>query len=99
MGTLSGRGTTQVERRKRYSRKFQIRADLVIAEKPAPSGDKPAPKFVIEVKRASASISQMNADLFRLAVARRLCPGIRAFLFVISEAKRPKRFVHKEGHR
>jgi hypothetical protein len=76
----------------------KIRADLVIAEKPAPSGDKPAPKFVIEVKRASASKSQINADLFRLAVARRLCPGIRAFLFVISEAKRPKRFVHKEGH-
>ena len=76
----------------------KIRADLVIAEKPVPSGDKPAPKFIIEVKRASAPKSQINADLSRLAAARRLCPDIRAFLFAISEAKRPKRFVHKEGH-
>jgi len=61
----------------------KIRADLVIAEKPAPSDDKPAPKFVIEVKRASASKSQINADLFRLAVARRLSwyPGLSVCYF------------------
>jgi len=76
----------------------KTRADLVVAEIPARSGAEPIPKYIIEVKRASASKSQINADLSRLAVARRLRPDIRAFLFVISEAKRPKRFVHEEGH-
>jgi hypothetical protein len=76
----------------------KIRADLVVAEIPARRGDEPIPKFIIEVKRASASKAQINADLSRLAAAHRLCPDIRAFLFVISEAKRPSRFVHEEGH-
>jgi hypothetical protein len=76
----------------------KIRADLVIAEKPTSDSDEPVPKFIIEVKRASASKSQISADLSRLAAARQLRSDIRAFLFVISEAKRPKRFVHKEGH-
>jgi hypothetical protein len=76
----------------------KTRADLVVAEIPARSGDEPIPKYIIEVKRASASKSQINADLSRLAGARRLRPEIRAFLFVISEANRPKRFVHEEGH-
>jgi len=31
-------------------------------------------------------------------LAHRLRPGIRAFLFVISEAKRPGRCVHEQGH-
>ena len=76
----------------------KIRADLVVAEIPARRGDEPIPKFIIEVKRASASKAQINADLSRLAAAHRLCPDIRAFLFVISEAKRPSRFVDEEGH-
>lgn len=76
----------------------KIRADLVVAEIPARSGDEPIPKYIIEVKRASASKAQINADLSRLAAAHRLRPDIQAFLFVISEAKRPSRFVHEEGH-
>jgi hypothetical protein len=55
------------------------------------------PEFIIEVKRASTSKGLIDADLQRLAAARRLCPDARAFLFVISEANRPKRFVVKEG--
>jgi hypothetical protein len=75
----------------------RIRADLVVAERPARSGADPVPKFIIEVKRASSPQALITADLQRLVAARRLCPDIRAFLFVISEAKRPKRFVHREG--
>jgi hypothetical protein len=75
----------------------KTRADLVVAKIPERNEDEPIPRYIIEVKRASASKSQINADLSRLAVARRLRPGIRAFLFVISEANRPKRFVHQEG--
>jgi hypothetical protein len=76
----------------------RIRADLVVAEKPAHRGDDPVPKFIIEVKRASAPTSQINADLSRLAAVRRCCPDIRTFLFVISEAQRPRRFVNDDGH-
>jgi hypothetical protein len=75
----------------------KIRVDLVIAEKPMRRDADMVPQFIVEVKRASASKSQINADLSRLAAARRLRPSIRAFLFVISEAKRPSRFVHEEG--
>jgi len=75
----------------------RIRADLVVSEKGGRNGADPIPKFIIEVKRASAPASQINADLSRLAAARRHRPDIRAFLFVISEAQRPRRFVHKEG--
>lgn len=76
----------------------RIRADLVVAEKRARTGADPVPKFIIEVKRASSPQALITADLERLVAACRLCPDIRAFLFVISEAKRPKRFVHHEGH-
>lgn len=76
----------------------RIRADLVVAEKAASSDADPVPKFIIEVKRASSPQALITADLQRLVAARRLRPDIRAFLFVISEAKRPKRFVHHEGH-
>ncbi len=76
----------------------KIRVDLVVAGKSGGSDEDPDPKFIIEVKRASAPKSQIDADLSRLALARRLRPDIRAFLFVISEAKRPRRFVHGNGH-
>jgi hypothetical protein len=74
----------------------KIRADLVIAKKPVRAGSDPVPEFIIEVKRASTSKGLIDADLQCLAAARRLCPDARAFLFVISEANRPKRFVVKE---
>lgn len=76
----------------------KIRADLVVAEKSVRREAEPIPKFIIEVKRAVAPTSQINADLFRLAAVRRLCPDIRAFMFLISEAERPKRFVNGDGH-
>lgn len=76
----------------------KIRADLVVGDKSEGSESEPVPKFIIEVKRAAAAKSQINADLSRLCTARRLCPHVRAFLFVISEAKRPSRFVHEGGH-
>jgi hypothetical protein len=76
----------------------KIRADLVVTEAPVRRGASPVPKFIIEVKRASAPTSQINADLSRLAAVRRLCPEIRAFVFVISEANRPRRFVNDDGH-
>lgn len=78
--------------------KGRIRADLVVAEKANHEDAEPIPRFIIEVKRASAPNAQINADLSRLAAARRVCHDIRAFLFIISEAQRPKRFVNKEGH-
>ena len=76
----------------------RIRADLVIAQKTATRDGEPTPQFVIEVKRASAPKAQIEADLLRLAAARRLRPSIRTFLFVISEADRPTRYVTKGGH-
>jgi hypothetical protein len=76
----------------------RIRADLAVAEKRPRSGADAVPKFIIEVKRATSPPALMPANLQRLVAARRLGPDIRAFLFVISEAKRSKRFVDHEGH-
>jgi len=55
------------------------------------------PKFIIEVKRASAPKAQIDADLRRLAAVRGAHPKIRTFMFLIAEARRPNRFVAKEG--
>jgi hypothetical protein len=76
----------------------KIRVDLLVAEESKENEVEPVPKFIIEVKRASAPKRQIDADLSRLVAARRMCPETRAFLFVISEAQRPKRFVHEGGH-
>jgi hypothetical protein len=76
----------------------RIRADLVVAERSVRREAEPSPRFIIEVKRAAAPTSQINADLSRLAAVRYLCPDIRAFMFLISEAERPKRFVTCDGH-
>lgn len=73
------------------------RADLVVAEKATSTVDKPVAKFIIEVKRASAPSAQIDADLKRLAAVRNHLSSIRTFLFVISEAHRPARFVNKNG--
>jgi hypothetical protein len=75
----------------------RARVDLVIAEKAPQVGGEPTPKFIIEVKRAAAPTAQVNADLRRLAEVRGECPDIRTFLFVVSEAQRPTRFVDEEG--
>lgn len=75
----------------------RARADLVIVEKEKGSDDAPITRFLIEVKRAAAPRAQIDADLRRLLVARCTLPDIRAFLFIISEARRPTRFVNEEG--
>jgi len=52
---------------------------------------------VIEVKRASAPRAQIDQDLKRLAIIKHANPTVRALLFVVAEAHRPKRFVAPEG--
>lgn len=76
----------------------KARADLVVSEGPLDfDSGQLHPKFFIEVKRANAPKSQIDSDLRRLAEVRRKYPAARAFLFVISEANRPRRFVNEEG--
>ena len=52
---------------------------------------------VVEVKRASAPKSQIDYDLQRLAKVKAAMPSVRALLFIVSEGKRPTRFVSQEG--
>lgn len=79
------------------------RADLVIAngldhkQATGPDNLVPYAMTVIEVKRASAPRSQLDDDLKRLAALKTANPSARAFLFLASEAARPKRFVSAEG--
>jgi hypothetical protein len=75
----------------------RARADLVISEKPDEKDGEPTPRFIIEVKRASAPKAQIDADLQRLAAVQRTHRGVRTFMFLIAEAHRPKRFVDGEG--
>ena len=75
----------------------RARADLVVVEKAKSSDDEAIPRFIIEVKRASAPKAQIDADLCRLSAVRGIRPDIRTFLFIISEAQRPTRFVDKKG--
>jgi hypothetical protein len=73
------------------------RADLVVEEKENKNTGSPTPKFIIEVKRAK-SLRKINEDLQRLAAVRHAHGSVRAFLFVIGEAKRPKWFVDDDGN-
>ena len=73
----------------------RARVDLAVGEKQ--SGKKMKLRYVIEVKRASAATATINADLKRLAAFLEKRPSVRAFLFVLSEAHRPRRFVTDEG--
>ena len=77
------------------------RADLVIVrEAPAPAAHRSLVDqvvAVIEVKRAAAPRSQIDYDLKRLAILKVANLKVRALLFVIAEAHRPKRFVVPEG--
>jgi hypothetical protein len=57
----------------------------------------PYAREVIEVKRASAPRAQIDEDLRRLAALKSANPRARALLFLVSEAKRPRRFVSTEG--
>lgn len=70
------------------------RVDLCVCG-PLNKGEEPLPKVqcVLEVKRGSASTASVNDDLRRLLELKRVLPNVRAFLLVISEGKRPSRFV------
>lgn len=50
-------------------------------------------RFVLEVKRGSAPSGAVNDDLRRLLELKQKRPEVRAFLLVISEGRRPTRFV------
>lgn len=79
------------------------RADLTVVRGISPSKAKDIPTLaghivsVVEVKRASAPKAQIDYDLQRLATLKTAMPSVRALLFLVSEAKRPSRFVSKEG--
>jgi hypothetical protein len=76
----------------------RARIDLIVAERATVKGKaKLRPTFVFEVKRANAPRAQINSDLRRLAEVKRVRPASRAFLIVVSEGARPKRFVSAEG--
>ena len=81
----------------------QTRADLVLCAKAAKSiesGDDISPhvKFVIEFKRGSAPIAEINADLKRLHnFLETSIPDARAFLFVVLEGSKHSDFARKDG--
>jgi hypothetical protein len=75
----------------------RARADLVVTENSYDSDGNQTPRFIIEVKRAAAPKAQIDSDLRRLSAVRHACPDIRTFLFIISEAHRPARFVDEDG--
>ncbi|MEI5689100.1 hypothetical protein [Sphingomonas kyungheensis] len=75
----------------------KARVDIVVARKKDGKREGATPEFVIEVKRASASKAQIDNDLRRLAAVKKHHPNITAYLIVIAEAERPKRFVDEKG--
>jgi hypothetical protein len=81
----------------------RARADLVIASNLPQNFDTTKDNLfgrwvtVIELKRASAPRNQIDFDLKRLAELRLANNMARTFLFLIAEARRPKRFVAPEG--
>jgi len=75
----------------------RARADIVVSEKVNGKREGAIPRWVIEVKRASASKGQVDTDLFRLAAVKREHPDITAWLVLVAEASRPDRFVTEEG--
>jgi hypothetical protein len=77
----------------------RARADLVVYERvPLQNGEVAHhPRYIIEVKRASAPTAQINADLARLIAVRAVLPDVRTYLVVVAEAQRPKRFISEAG--
>ena len=76
------------------------RADLVIVA--ARNGDQAKDSVdhasaVIEVKRSSGGGKNIDKDIRRLAALKAARPDVRAFLFVVSEAELPDRFVSNNG--
>jgi hypothetical protein len=75
----------------------KARVDLLISETGNKNPDRSRPKFIIEVKRASAHKAQINADLLRLHEVKSNMPAVRALMFLIAEERRPNRFVDESG--
>lgn len=76
------------------------RADVTIWESFFPESSAKARqsvRYVIELKRASASNSRIDQDLRRLAAIVENSDGVRAFLCVVSEERRPALFTNKNG--
>ncbi len=74
------------------------RVDLCVCW-PIVKGENPLEKVkcVLEVKRGSASNAAVNEDLRRLLEIKKAMPAVKAFLLLISEGKRPIRFVTDES--
>lgn len=72
---------------------FSQRADLVITS----GATRRNYIAVIEVKRADAGNAEIEKDIDRLARVKVARPDTRAFVIVVSEAKRPRRFVNNSG--
>jgi hypothetical protein len=75
----------------------RARADIVIAEKVDGKREGAIPRFVIEVKRASAPTAQITHDLKRLAAVKSAHGNIKTFLVIVAEASRPKKFTTDDG--
>jgi hypothetical protein len=78
----------------------QARSDMSIWEYYTPKGAKRrrrTPRYVIELKRASASNARIDRDLRRLAAIAENSENVRAFLCIASEENRPKRFTKENG--
>jgi hypothetical protein len=78
----------------------QARSDMSIWEHYTPKGAKRrrrTPRYVIELKRASAANARIDLDLRRLAAIAENSENVRAFLCVASEENRPKRFTNENG--
>ncbi len=75
-----------------------MRLDLLIAKDPGKVKDSGKHNFfssasiAIEVKRGSASTSEIVKDVSRLATLNHLRPDIRTFLLIVSEEKLPRQF-------
>lgn len=82
LGTQSAKGSSSNQR-----------ADLVVTAG-ATSNNYVA---VIEVKRGNSSNADIDEDIRRLASVKVARAGTRAFLIVVSEGIRPRRFVNNAG--
>ncbi len=78
--------------RRASKRPLGTRADLVVGGK-----EKWDARCVIEVKRSSSPTGLIDEDLVRLQGLKRAQPSIRAFLVVVSEGSRPRRYVSDKG--
>ncbi|RYG38384.1 MAG: hypothetical protein EON93_02130 [Burkholderiales bacterium] len=75
------------------------RADLVVYEKVKTRNGEIElhPRFIIEVKRATAPKAQIDADLERLMAVRAVCADVKTYLVVVAEAHQPTRWVSDAG--